>query len=326
MSRSVIRFLHAPAGAAASSGPPRWGVLFDRHIAPLDLPCTSTGELVRHGLAQTWAATPAQARIPLDDVRLLSPVTSDQQFLCQGVNYRSHVRESGMDPAAIPFNTFFTKSPHCITGPCDDVVRPAHVRLLDYEIELGLVMKADLRAPRQVTTEDLPELLAGITIVNDLSARDIQLPQTQFYKGKSYRGFGPVGPTLLLLEPQEWALLDQLRMELRVNGLPRQNDLCAHMIYKPHRTLTELSGLHDVLAGDLIATGTPAGCAAKAPGKLAMALARRLLSDTRKWALFIQRGLQNPLYLQPGDVMELSIRTDDGQLDLGRQRTRVVAA
>lgn len=322
MAIALVRYQSLTESSADAT---RWGVQFGQAIAPLAGRYASTRDVVLHGLEEARAACIDQATVPRSSVRLLSPVTTDQQFLCQGINYPSHIRESGMDPAQVPFNTLFTKSPHCITGPQDDVVRPAHVTLLDYEIELGLVMKADLTAPRTVTPSDLPDLLAGVTIVNDLSARDVQLPQTQFYKGKSYRGFGPVGPCLLLLDPKEWTRWPQLRMTLTVNGAVRQNDLCGSMVFAPHQTLTELSGLHDLRAGDLIATGTPAGCAAKAPHRLAMAVARHVLSDATKWSLFIRKGRDNPLYLQPGDVMELSIRTDDGQLDLGRQRTRVVA-
>jgi 2-keto-4-pentenoate hydratase/2-oxohepta-3-ene-1,7-dioic acid hydratase in catechol pathway len=323
MATPVVRFLPLHADPA---GPAQWGVLFGEHIAPLDQPYATTGDLVRHGLAVARSRQPAQATIALADVSLLSPVTRNQQFICQGINYESHVRESGMDPTKIPFNTIFTKSPMCITGPYNDVVRPTHVRLLDYEIELGLVMKVDLTQPRRIGPEQLDEVLAGITIVNDVSARDVQLPQTQFYKGKSYRTFGPVGPYLLLLEAHEWRRLPALRMTLSVNGQIRQNDVCGAMIRAPHQTLSELSGLHDLAAGDLIATGTPAGCAAKAPGKLPMLVARHLLSEQAKWKFFINKGLRNPQYLQPDDVMELRIRTDDGRIDLGVQRNRVVAA
>ena len=321
MATPVIRFQIKNVGRESV----HWGVLFDNRVAPLAEPYSTTADFVRFGLAEAKAAKPDHATLALSDLRILPPVTPNQQFVCQGVNYTSHLRESGMAPGDVPFNMLFTKSPHCIAGAYDDVVRPRHVRLLDYEIELGLVMKTDLRSKRKFTTDTLHEVLAGITIVNDVSARDVQLPQGQFYKGKSYRGFGPVGPVLLLLEEEEWRLLPALHMTLAVNGQTRQDDLCRSMIHHPHQTLSELSGLHDMAAGDLIATGTPAGCAAKAPGKAAMFIARHFLSEKAKWHIFIRNGLKNPKYLQPDDVMELRIRTDDGRLDLGVQRTRVVA-
>ena len=98
------------------------------------------------------------------------------------------------------------------------------------------------------------------------------------------------------------------------------------MLFAPHQTLTELSALQDLHAGDLIATGTPAGCAAKAPGTLVTFVMNHLLSPATKWKLFIRKGLVNPLYLKPGDRMTASIRTDDGALDLGEQRNLIVAA
>jgi len=258
-------------------------------------------------------------------VRVLPPVTGNQQFLCQGVNYESHVRESGLDPADLPFNTIFAKAPSCLSGPYDEVVRPPHVRLLDYEIELGLVLGRDLGAGTEVHAERLHEVLAGVTIVNDISARDVQLPQGQFYKGKSYRGFGPAGPLLLLLEPEEWRRWPDLHMRLTVNGELRQDAYCREMLHPPHRTLTELSAMHDVRAGDLVATGTPAGCALRAPGRLATFVMRHFVSEAAKWRLFVKAAQRDPSYLQPGDVVELSIGTDDGQLDLGKQRTIVAA-
>lgn len=320
MATSVIRF-HTQNDARDGA---RWGVLFGDRVAPLAGAYPTTGDFVRHGMAEARASRPDHAVLPLSALKVLAPVTSNQQFVCQGVNYTSHVRESGLDPKDLSFNMMFTKSPHCITGAYDDIVRPAHVRLLDYEIELGLVMKTDMRGKRKFSTDTLHEALAGITIVNDVSARDVQLPQGQFYKGKSYRGFGPVGPVLLLLEAEEWRLLPALRMTLTVNGQTRQSDVCGSMIHQPHQTLSELSEMHDMAAGDLIATGTPAGCAAKAPGKAAMFIARHFLSEKAKWKIFVSKGLKNPLFLQPDDVMELRIRTDDGRLDLGTQRNRVV--
>jgi 2-keto-4-pentenoate hydratase/2-oxohepta-3-ene-1,7-dioic acid hydratase in catechol pathway len=115
-------------------------------------------------------------------------------------------------------------------------------------------------------------------------------------------------------------------MRLAVNGRVRQDAYCGDMIFKPHQTLTELSGLHDLGPGDLIATGTPAGCAARAPGKLALWLMKHVLSEKAKWKLFIKKGQANPAYLQPGDLIQTTIRTEDGRIDLGEQRNRIVAA
>jgi 2,4-didehydro-3-deoxy-L-rhamnonate hydrolase len=298
-----------------------WGVQFGPAIAPLQVGDASTGELLSRHWDRLWAITPGEATLPRDRVHLLAPVTPRQQFICQGVNYRSHVEESGLRLADHPFNTIFTKAPSSITAADAPVARPRHVQLLDYEIELGLVMRRDLPAGSKVGHDDLGDWLAGVTIVNDLSARDIQLPQGQFYKGKSYRGFGPVGPTLVLLTPEEWGRWPELHMRLSVNGQPRQDAYCREMIHAPADTLTELASVHDLHAGDLIATGTPAGCAARSPGKLTMFLLRHMVSESTKWRLFVRRGRSNPAYLRPGDRLNLSIRTDDGEIDLGEQTT-----
>jgi 2,4-diketo-3-deoxy-L-fuconate hydrolase len=318
MSRTLIRY--------AVDGSPQWGVQFGQVIAPLQVDATSTGELLARHWEQIWSIVPAQASVPRDGVRLLSPVTTNQQFICQGVNYRSHVEESGLSLADFPFNTIFTKASSCITAADSPVACPRHVQLLDYEIELGLVLRRDLPAGTQVRPDDLAPWLAGITIVNDLSARDIQLPQGQFYKGKSCRGFGPVGPGLVLLTPEEWSRWPELHMRLAVNGQTRQDAYCGEMIHQPAATVTELAALHDLNAGDLIATGTPAGCAARAPGKLTMLVLRHLVSEATKWRLFIGKGRKNAAYLRPGDRISAAIRTDDGAIDLGEQTTAITTA
>ncbi|MBV8470706.1 MAG: fumarylacetoacetate hydrolase family protein [Burkholderiaceae bacterium] len=317
MPRTVVRYTHQDTA--------RWGVQFGRMIAPLNCDVQTTGELLEHFWDLIWAQQPDQATVSLETVELLAPVTDRQQFICQGVNYRSHIAESGLKIENFPFNTIFTKASSCITSAHATVVRPSHVKLLDYEIELGLVMRKALPAGTQVRTENLSTWLAGVTIVNDLSARDVQLPQGQFYKGKSYRGFGPVGPALVLLTPHEWSRWPELHMKLLVNGQTRQDAYCADMIHTPAATLTELAAMHDVHAGDLIATGTPAGCAARAPGKLTMFILKHLMSEATKWRLFIKKGASNPAYLRPGDQILASIRTDDGLIDLGAQTTRITA-
>jgi 2-keto-4-pentenoate hydratase/2-oxohepta-3-ene-1,7-dioic acid hydratase in catechol pathway len=314
MARTLIRYLHA--------GKPQWGVVFGQKIAPLRITADTTGELVGHW-DLLWSIDASQATVPRTEVQLLAPVTTNQQFICQGVNYRCHVKESGLRVEDFPFNTIFTKAPSCITAADASVVCPPHVRLLDYEIELGLVLRHDLPTGTKVREDELHRWLAGVTIVNDLSARDVQLPQGQFYKGKSYRGFGPVGPGLVLLSPDEWKRWPEFHMRLAVNGQLRQDAYCADMIHAPAATLSELAAMHDVQAGDLIATGTPAGCAARAPGKLAMFVLKHFMSDAGKWRMFIRKGLRNSAYLKPGDRISATIRTDDGAIDFGEQTTAI---
>jgi 2-keto-4-pentenoate hydratase/2-oxohepta-3-ene-1,7-dioic acid hydratase in catechol pathway len=317
MPRTVVRY--------RIEGPPHWGVQFGASISPLGVASTSTGQLLDDHWDRIWSVGPSDATLRRDQVHLLAPVTTDQQFLCQGVNYRSHVEESGLKLADFPFNTLFTKAPSCITAADAPVVRPPHVQLLDYEIELGLIVRRPLPAGTVVDPNQLGAWLAGMTIVNDLSARDVQLPQGQFYKGKSYRGFGPVGPGLVLLTPEEWRRWPELRLHLAVNGQTRQDAYCREMIHAPAATLTELAAMHDVNAGDLIATGTPAGCAARAPGRLSMFVLKHFVSDATKWRLFFRKNASNPAYLRSGDRLSLTIRTDDGAIDLGEQTTYITA-
>ena len=301
-----------------------WGVLFGNRIAPLNTGALTTGELIGLHWQALWEAQPEQASLPLAAVNLLSPVTRNQQFLCQGINYESHVRESGLDPSKISFNTIFTKAASSIVAAHTPVARPANVTLLDYEVELGLVLRRPIPAGTEVCPDELHQWLAALVIVNDLSARDVQLPQTQFYKGKSYRGFGPVGPYLLIPTEEEWSRWPDLHMRLAVNGQARQDAYCREMIYAPAPTLTELANLQDLFAGDLIATGTPAGCAARAPGRAIMFAFKHFFSDAGKWKLFVQKNAGNPAYLRPGDQLSVTIRTDDGLLDLGEQTTKIV--
>lgn len=301
-----------------------WGVLTADGVIPLSDSYATTGDLVR-GVNPAALKALTGTAIPRSAIKLLSPVTRNQQFVCQGANYRQHMIESGMDPDAKNFNMIFTKASSCIVPADSPVVRPANVRFLDYEVELGLIMRREIKGPVQVTEQNLHEFIAGLVVVNDYSARDIQIPQMQFYKGKSYRTFGPVGPWLCLLEPGDMKYLSQLQLTLKVDGQVRQNDSTANLVHKPVPTLNELAGVQDLFSGDLIATGTPAGCALAipSPGKQKIGA---LLGEKKKWALFLKAQEKRTQYLQPGQVVETSIRSADGVIDLGTQRNVVTAA
>ncbi len=312
---NVVRF-HDEQGV-------RWGVLRDQGITPIPGHFATTGEFIRDTTAAALETLEGPT-MNVAGVRILSPVTRNQQFVCQGANYRQHMIESGIDPDVKTFNMIFTKASSCIVPADSDVIRPKHVRFLDYEIELGLVLKAPIRGPVTVTDENLHEFVAGAVIVNDYSARDVQIPQMQFYKGKSFRTFGPVGPYLALLDRSSIGLLRQLRLTLAVNGQVRQDDSTANLVYGPAETLAELSRVQDFDAGDLLSTGTPAGCALAVPSPARQRVAQ-MLPDKTRWALFFKMQSSRLQYLKPGDVVESRIRSADGAIDLGTQRNRVVA-
>ncbi|MHB9841764.1 fumarylacetoacetate hydrolase family protein [Paraburkholderia terrae] len=314
MALHVLHYLH--------QGHARWGVVANGAITPIPGEFKSTGGFI--------AANPVERLSVLDgptiresEVQWLSPVTANQQFICQGANYRQHMIESGMDPDVKKFNMIFTKATSCIVPANSTLVKPSEVRFLDYEIELGLVLKRDVTSRETVTDENLHDYIAGAVIVNDYSARDIQIPQMQFYKGKSYRTFGPVGPYLCLLEKEDMPKLKELVLTLTVNGTVRQNDSTAGLVYGPAETLAELSRIQDLRAGDLLATGTPSGCALSIPSPEKQRAAAQL-PEAEKWRLFLQLQAERPQYLQVGDVVEAFIMSYDRSINLGVQRNLVV--
>ena len=194
------------------------------------------------------------------------------------------------------------------------------------EVEIGLVIGRELAVGTQVTRENWTSFVAGLVVTNDVSARDVQLPKTQFYESKSYPTFTPVGPSLVLLDDDELKRFGDLRLRLWVNGELRQDSVVAgDMIYPPWAALEALSRFQRLDAGDLLLTGTPEGTALSAPPRPVEIIAA-LLPPALKWKLFFQRQAQNPKYLKDGDVVELAIGTDDGAIDLGRQRTVVRGA
>lgn len=314
MALHVLHYLHR--------GYAHWGVVANGAITPIPGEFASTAEFIVANPVERLSVLDGPA-IPESEVQWLSPVTDNQQFICQGANYRQHMIESGMDPDVKKFNMIFTKATSCIVPADSTLVKPREVRFLDYEIELGLVLKRDVTSRETVTDENLHDYIAGAVIVNDYSARDIQIPQMQFYKGKSYRTFGPVGPYLCLLEKEDMPKLKELVLTLTVNGAVRQNDSTAGLVYGPAETLTELSAIHDLYAGDLLATGTPAGCALSIPSPLKQRAAA-VLPEAEKWRLFLKMQEERAQYLRVGDVVEAQIVSHDRSINLGVQRNVVV--
>ena len=257
-----------------------------------------------------------------EEISFISPISQDAKVLCQGANYRQHMIESGMNPDAKQFNMFFTKSSASISPPYGQIKKPSQVKLLDYEIELCLVLACHTEQSQRINQGNLADYVAGICIGNDVSARDIQIPQMQFHKGKSYRTFCPLGPYLVLLGQDEMHYLEQMNLSLSVNGEERQRDTSANLVHKPATTLTEFSQIVNFEPGDVVMTGTPSGCALSLPAPWLVKLTS-LLPDAMKWRLFNKVQLKRRQYLKVGDQLELSIKSSDGYLDLGIQQHQV---
>ncbi|MGH3581131.1 fumarylacetoacetate hydrolase family protein [Mycolicibacterium llatzerense] len=298
-----------------------WWVYTATGATKIATDATTTGALLADRAAIEAAASDPST-VPVDSLDLLSPVTAPCRVVAQMTNFASHVRDAGMEPASIPL-TFFRKSSASITGPADAIVKPSHVRFLDYEVEIGLVIGTDIPVGSTIDESNLSDYVAGLVVTNDVSARDIQLPQTQFYEAKSYPTFTPVGPALVLLTAAELKRFGDLRLQLRVNGQLRQDMLVAgDMIYPPLQALRSLTRFQDLSAGDLILTGTPVGTALSAPPK-PIQLIGSLLPPAVKWKAFFKSQAKNPKYLHDGDVVEATVATDDGAIDLGAQHNTV---
>lgn len=220
-------------------------------------------------------------------VRLGACVANVGKFVCVGLNYLDHVRESGATVPAEPI--LFTKATSCITGPCDGIVIPVGASMVDWEVELGVIIGS---RTKNVLPVDALDCVAGYCVINDVSERGWQLQGTgQWVKGKSADSFGPIGPWLVtrdeIDDPQE------LNLWLSVNGHVRQNSSTDQMIFPVRTLVSYISNYMTLFPGDLIATGTPPGVALAA---------------------------KPPDYLKPGDFVKLGI---DG---LGEQAQAVTAA
>ena len=255
------------------SGPDAWRRLADR----LDRakPADYSGALHRSG-----------------DIRWHAPIPKPaKNIFCLGLNYASHVQETskpGRQPKVPDRPVFFTKAATTVNGPYDPVRwdRSA-TEQVDYEVELAVVIGVD---GRNIARDRAARHIFGYTIVNDVSARDLQFAHGQWFKGKSLDGFCPMGP--LVVTADEFGDPRNKRLSLRVNGELRQNASTRDMIFGVDAIVESLSRGMTLEAGDIIATGTPEG---------------------------VGLGRTPPEYLKDGDVMEAEIE------GIGTLRNQLVA-
>lgn len=307
-----------------------WGVLRDSGIYPIHTDFIDHRQLMAAYFNQREQFDNAIGDRPVDasSVRFNSPVSQDVQLYCQGLNYADHRAESGASEEEDEENLVFMKAASSICGPDDTILRPRDCQLLDYEIELGLVLKTDIDQPTNISEAELSQYVGALVLVNDVSARDLMFgaPMLQWFRGKSQRTFCPTGPVLYLMDDGDFEQLYSLELTLTLNGEVKQNAVTGQLIHKPAKTLSEISGFANLLAGDCLLTGTPGGVLAGANLKVAMAILLNFQKDEKRREKFTRAQLARTRFLEPGDVLELSIRTTDGAIDLGRQRNQIADA
>jgi 2,4-didehydro-3-deoxy-L-rhamnonate hydrolase len=274
---------HGPAGAEKPGALDATGQARDLSLLVPDF----TPDWMSPAKLQALAAIDL-TRMPLvpQGTRLGAPTAGVRQFVAIGLNYRKHAQESGLEIPKEP--VVFTKALTSIAGPNDDVELPEGSEAGDWEVELGFVIGT--RA-NKVAIADALSHVAGYCLANDVSERDWQIKRNgQWGKGKSFDGFGPLGPWLVtsdeLADPQNIAL------ELAVNGQVKQRSNTADMIFPVAEIVSYLSQFMTLLPGDVVITGTPEG---------------------------VGLGMKpTPQFLRRGDVMTLSAGP------LGTQRQQVI--
>jgi 2-keto-4-pentenoate hydratase/2-oxohepta-3-ene-1,7-dioic acid hydratase in catechol pathway len=275
----------------------RVGALRGDHVIPLDefadMLALIDGGADALGRARAALERGAGAR-PLAEVRLLAPIPRPRQnVVCLGMNYVAHAIESdrakGREPKLPEHPVFFTKAVTAVCAHEDDVpLDPRVTTQLDYEVELAYIVG---RTAKNIAREDALSYIFGYTIVNDISAREVQTQHQQFFKGKSLDRSCPMGPWIVTAD--EIPDPTGLGLRLRLNGETRQDSTVGDLIFDIPTTLAVLALGQTVEPGTIVSTGTPSG---------------------------VGMGRTPPEYLKPGDVMEAEVDR------IGVLRNRVVAA
>jgi 2-keto-4-pentenoate hydratase/2-oxohepta-3-ene-1,7-dioic acid hydratase in catechol pathway len=190
--------------------------------------------------------------IPLADIRHAPLVDRDCQLFCVGLNYADHAAENNLPPPETPI--FFTKLASVVIPHLADIPLPAGPHQVDYEAEMAVVVG---RRADRVSPDEARHCIAGYTIMNDVSARDLQRNDKQWFRGKNCNGFGPLGPWLVTAG--DVADPHNLDISLRLNGEVRQHSNTRNLIFTPEALVSILSQTLVLEPGDVISTGTPAG-------------------------------------------------------------------
>ncbi|MHA2026647.1 MAG: fumarylacetoacetate hydrolase family protein [Candidatus Thorarchaeota archaeon] len=211
-------------------------------------------EVVRQ-IVDRYEETPEGERLmtyPISSVTLEAPISRPGKIVALGKNYLDHVEETGSDVPEFP--VIFTKFTSSVIGPDDPIVIPKVSSKIDWEVELGVVIG---KSCKDVSEDQALDYIAGYTVINDVSARDLQMNDGQWIRGKSLDTFCPMGPCIVTQD--EIGDASGLKMYTKVNGEVKQDSSTSNLMYNVRQIISFLSKSFTLEAGDIIATGTPSG-------------------------------------------------------------------
>jgi 2-keto-4-pentenoate hydratase/2-oxohepta-3-ene-1,7-dioic acid hydratase in catechol pathway len=243
----------------SSEGPAQAGVLRDDRVHSLGglgfadvKSILEGGPAALHSVRELVDSAQPGGGFALADIRLLAPLGNAQKLIFIGLNYRDHAAESKMEIPSTP--TVFSKFANTVIGPGDAIILPKASAKPDYEAEFAFVIG---KRGKHIPAERWQGYVAGYTIINDVSARDLQMATTQWIMGKTCDTFCPMGPWLVTAD--EIPDPHQLSIELILNGDIMQSSSTAELIFKIPELIAHLSRIMTLEPGDVISTGTPAG-------------------------------------------------------------------
>ncbi|HEX6667739.1 MAG TPA: fumarylacetoacetate hydrolase family protein [Solirubrobacterales bacterium] len=250
-----MRLVSYDAGDGARAGVLEGDLVIDAWAALGEPGRGSLRELVAEGRIGDLGGTLGDSgspSFPLSSVQLLPPIGDPEKIVCIGLNYGKHAAEGGFEPPAAP--TIFAKYRNALAPAGATVLLPANSRKVDYEAEVAFVVG---RRAKDVAEADALDHVAGYTLLNDLSARDLQFSTPQWMSGKVFDGAAPCGPALVT--PDEAGPHDGIEISLTLNGEQMQAASTAELIFGVPQLLSHLSGLMTLEPGDIVSTGTPEG-------------------------------------------------------------------
>ena len=250
----------------------RQGQLVDLSAAGVALTMLDLVRAGSHGLqAARAAAERSRPRRALEGADVAAPLRPGK-ILCSGINYKGHALEN--PNAKMPTEPFFfAKLPTSVVGMNAPIVHPERTEQLDYEVEFAVVIGQKLA---RATEDEVMPAIFGYTLLNDVSARDVQFKDNQITLGKNFDGFAPIGPCIVTADAMPHP--DRVRLKTRLNGKTLQDGSTSDWLFPLPRLVSFLSQVMTLEPGDIVSTGTPAG----------VGLFRK-----------------PPLFMKPGDVVEI---------------------